>query len=508
MTNMATRLPAPDPEPRRAVPAASDWIGEAPSGQGLRLYLDVLRARFKLVLAIILLTVGSAVFLVVQTPKVYEAETDLLITPIPGDRESLFGLGLVTESGDPTRDAETIAQLITTPSVAERARSRLGVDRPATSLLKDVTAEPVAQSSIVTVTARANDAEFAARLANVFAESAIAVRTERMHSLLDSVIPRLRRQLENLPAGEVRSRENIATRLRDLEALRLLPDPTLHLETRATPPATPVAPRPLLTIAAAIIAGLILSSGVVLGARLLDTRIEREEDLRMYRIPILGRIPRWRRHDPGPLRPDTVPLTARQAFQRLASMLEARTAPGSRSIFVTGPGAAEGKTTTSIQLAGALASNNEQVILIEGDWRRPALAEALGISPPHGLTDVLSGRVGLEDALVDPDGYPGVRVLTRAPGRDSARATVSAEEADRVIRETRLQTSWLIFDGPPLTEAPDWLPVVNRVASVLLVTRLGRTRTRDLAELAELLVENDIIPEGFVVIGGKPRPIY
>lgn len=228
----------------------------------------------------------------------------------------------------------------------------------------------------------------------------------------------------------------------------------------------------------------------------------------MYRIPILGRIPRWRRHDPGPLRPDTVPLTARQAFQRLASMLEARTAPGSRSIFVTGPGAAEGKTTTSIQLAGALASNNEQVILIEGDWRRPALAEALGISPPHGLTDVLSGRVGLEDALVDPDGYPGVRVLTRAPGRDSARATVSAEEADRVIRETRLQTSWLIFDGPPLTEAPDWLPVVNRVASVLLVTRLGRTRTRDLAELAELLVENDIIPEGFVVIGGKPRPIY
>jgi polysaccharide biosynthesis transport protein len=503
---MATRLPAHDPEQERAAPRAVAWIGEAPPSEGLRLYLDILRARFKLVIAIILLTVGSAAFLVAQTPEVYEAEADLLITPIPDNRETLFGLGLVTESGDPTRDAETISQLITTPLVAERVRARLGVERPARSLLRDVSAEPVAQSSIVTVTARANDAEFAARLANVFAESAVAVRTERMHALLDTVIPQLRRQLEGLPPGELRSRESLSGRLRDLETLRLLPDPTLHLETRAAAQENPVAPRPLLTMVAAVLAGLILSSGVVLGSRMLDTRIEREEDLRMYRIPILGRIPRWRRR--GSLRPDAVPPTTRQAFQRLASMLEARSAPGSRSIFVTGAGPAEGKTTTSIQLAGALASGNGEVILIEGDWRRPALADALGLRPPHGLTDVLAGRVELEDALVEADGFPGVQVLTREPGGDAAPATVSAEDADRVIRETRLQTNWLLFDGPPLTDAPDWLPVVNRVASVLLVVRLGRTRTRDLAELADLLVEAGITPEGFIVIGGKPRPIY
>ena len=506
--SMRTTFPAHDLEPARPAPGGADWVREAPPSQGLRLYLDILRTRFKLVLAIILLTVGSAAFLVTQTPKVYEAEADLLITPIPDHRETLFGLGLVTESGDPTRDAETISQLITTPLVAERARARLGVERPARSLLKDVTAEPVAQSSIVTVTARANDAEFAASLANIFAESAVAVRTERMHGLLDSVIPRLRRQLENVPPGEVRSRERLATTLRDLETLRLLPDPTLHLETRAAPPASPVSPRPLLTMIAALLAGLILSSGVVLGSRMLDTRVEREDDLRRYRIPILGRIPRWRRHGRAPLRQEDVPLTTRQAFQRLASTLEARAAPGSRSIFVTGPGPGEGKTTTAIQLAGALAATNEQVILIEGDWRRPALAEALGIAPPHGLRDVLGGRVSLHDALVDVDAFPGVRVLTREPGGDGTFAPVSPEDADRVIRETRLETNWLIFDGPPLTDAPDWLPVVNRVASVLLVVHLGRTRTQDLAELAELLSEHEITPEGFIVVGGKPRPVY
>ena len=506
---MATRLPVHDVEPGRPAPTRPDWIGEAPPTQGLRLYLDILAARYKLVIAIILLTVGTAVFVVAQTPKVYEAEADLLITPIPDTRETLFGLGLVTESGDPTRDAETISQLITTPVVAERVRARLGVERSARSLLKDVRAEPVAQSSIVTVTARANDAEFSAQLANVFAETAIAVRTARMHNLLDSVIPRLRRQLESVPRGELRSREALAGRLRDLETLRLLPDPTLHLETKAAAPESPVAPRPLLTIAAALIAGLILSSGVVLGSRMLDTRIEREEDLRMYRIPILGRIPRWRRRGRSPLRRDAVPTSTAQAFQRLASTLEARTAPGNRSIFVTGSGPTEGKTTTSILLAGTLASGNgnDPVTLIEGDWRRPALAETLGLTPTHGLTDVLSGRVELDDALVGVDGFAGLRVLTREPGGDSPRP-VSAEDADRVIRETRLQASWLIFDGPPLMDSPDWLPVVNRVARVVLVVRLGRTRTRELAELAELLMEYGITPEGFIVIGGKPRPVY
>jgi hypothetical protein len=57
-------------------------------------------------------------------------------------------------------------------------------------------------------------------------------------------------------------------------------------------------------------------------------------------------------------------------------------------------------------------------------------------------------------------------------------------------------------------DSPDWLPVVNRVARVVLVVRLGRTRTRELAELAELLREYGVTPEGFIVIGGKPRPVY
>jgi capsular polysaccharide biosynthesis protein/Mrp family chromosome partitioning ATPase len=501
---------ARETEPGRTVRAAGDWIGEAAPSQGLRFYLDLLRARLGLIVVIVATTVGAATLLVAQTAKVYEAEADLLVTPIPGDNENLFGLGLVTESGDPTRDSETLAQVITTPAVAKRVRTRLRLSQSERSLLKNVSAEPVAQSSIVTITAKANDPTSAARLANSFAEAAIAVRTQRMHALLDSVIPQLRNQLQALPADELRARESLSGKLRDLESLRLLPDPTLHFETRAAAPGSPVAPRPLLTIAGALIAALVLGFGAVLAAHMLDTRIEREEDLRLYRIPVVGRIPRDRRalHHRGPMRPDELSPGTRDAFHRLASSLAARTPPGSRTIFLTGAGPTVGNTTTSINLAAALAALKEHVVLVEGDARRPSLAGVLGLNPGHGLTEVVTGHVALDQALVDADRLPGVRVLAQEPGGESAPTPIAGDHADRLIRGVKQQANWLIFDGPPLNYAPDSLALAKRAASILLVVRLGRTRARDLADLAELLTQQGITPDGFIIISVRPRSIY
>ena len=139
--------------------------------------------------------VALAATYVATTEREYEGAADLLVTPIPRTNTDLFGFGLVSESGDPIRDVETFARLITTPAVAERVRARLGLEGSAGSLLKRVSAEPVAQSSIVTITAKAGSPDAAALMANSFGEAAIAERTARLNAVLDSVIPRLRRQL-------------------------------------------------------------------------------------------------------------------------------------------------------------------------------------------------------------------------------------------------------------------------------------------------------------------------
>jgi non-specific protein-tyrosine kinase len=503
---------APDPYPEPARHVAAEWIGASPPSGGLGLYLVLLRARWLFIALVVAAAVATAAVVVAKTDKLYAAEATVLVTPAPTSNTNLFGLGLVPESGDPTRDAETLAQLITTDAVAQRVRSRLGLRQSARSLLKDVSAQPVAQSSIVTITARAKNADLAARLANTFGEAAIAVRTNRLHALLDSVIPLLRRQLQALGPDETRAADSLSTKLQDLQSLRLLPDPTLHVESPATPASSPVSPRPVLTVAAAFLGALVLGIGAVLGAHLLDTRIGREDDLRRYRIPILGRIPlEPRRKSVGrhaPFRPDELSPSTGEAFHRLASSLAARTENDKPAIFVTGAAPREGKTTIALNLAASLAALGDRVLLIEGDARRPSLARALGLEPGPDLGDVVTARRPLNDAANESDRLPaGLRVIP-ADGADTTAPTpVSPEVADRVIREARLLSSWLVVDSPPLNYAPDLLPLAKRVESVLLVVRLRATRARDLADLAELLAQQGIKPDGFVVVGGK-SPTY
>jgi capsular exopolysaccharide synthesis family protein len=487
--------------------SGTGWVQPPEEQEGLTRYVETLRERLWLVVAAVAITTGVAIAYVVFASKTYEAEADLLITPISSSDTTIQGLPVIVQSSDPTRDVETASRLVTNIDVATRVHDQLGTGQSARSLLEDVTAQPVANSTIVAVKGSAGSPEAARALANAFAEQAVAEQTDAVHKAIQSVLPgieaRVRR--ENLPPTDP-----LRATAAQYQQLLSGPTPDMHLSTPAELPTSPASPRVKLSLAAGLIGGLVLGVLAAFASQALDPRLRREEQLRrLYRLPILARIPKESGRSGQPLSPLNLSPATGEAYRTLRGLLTtSRRGAGTepRAILVTGSSPSEGKTTTAVNLAASLAAAGHSVVLIEADLRRPAIAAALGTRPHSGVVSVLIESVDLRDALVTSPvlgANLGLLLADYEGGWISELFALPA--AGELIAEARKLADYVVIDSPPLTDVIDALPLASYVDDVLLVVRIGKTNLRKLTNLGELLTENGIRPAGFAVIG-TPRP--
>jgi tyrosine-protein kinase len=500
--------------------ADTGWRKPRQAPPNLLRYIETVRERIWLVVGVMVLTLAAATLYLATADKVYEAQSELLVTPVAEDDPALTGLALIRSSSDPSRDVETVARLVTSRAVAAEVRAELSLDESPQDLADSIDASPVAQSNIVVISARENDPELAADIANSFAENAVADRDEKLRVQLKPLLESL--QLRATDASLPRdARVTLTEQLTRLESLEAGGDPTIRFETSAAPPDSPVAPRPALTIAAGLIGGLVLGLGAAFLMQAVDPRLRREEQLReRYGLPILARIPRERkgidpesqgirRSVPVPLGPSSLSPRTLEAYRTLRTMLSAAGVPAEgeggpvgRAILVTGPSPVDGKTTTAINLASSYALAGKRVILIEADFRRPKIAAALKVTPRRGIGDVLLGEASLDDALVSVKPFGDeLRVLPVQKPDDQVSELLSMPTARRLLDSARELADYVVVDSPPLTEVVDTLPLAHCVDDLLLVCRIGGSSLLQLSRLADLLEQNGIEPRGFVVIG-------
>jgi receptor protein-tyrosine kinase len=510
--------------------SGASWRRPQTASSGIERYYRVLRERLGLIVLVTLATTLVAAAYLVVAPDRYKAEADLLVNPASNDDETFGSLPVIRESSDPTRDVETASRLVVSRNVAARVDRELGLDEPPNDFSPDdllgmVTAEPVAQSNIVSVTAEADSPELARDLANGFANGVVAQRDELVRREAAELITRLREEIQTA-ADNGDSTEELNLELAQLQRVEASGDPTLRVETKADAPDEPFSPRPAVTIAAGLLGGLILGIGGAFAMSALDPRLRREEQLReLYSLPILARVPKERRAPTftlgkrrfgiGPrererraLPPGELSAATLESFRTLRTMLAAqrREDGNSRSILVTGPSPSEGKTTTAINLASSLALAGNRVILIEADFRRPTVGEALGVRARVGIGDVLLGNVALEDALVlAPPFGDNLCALLVDRADDWLAEVLSLPAAEALLEDAKRLADYVVLDSPPLTQVIDAMPLARQVDDVVLVTRLGSSNLAQLAHLGDLLDQNGIKPAGFVVVGG-PGP--
>jgi tyrosine-protein kinase len=280
----------------------------------------------------------------------------------------------------------------------------------------------------------------------------------------------------------------------------------------------PISPKPVRTLAFAGVLGLAFGIALAFLREGLDERVRSRSDAEHWLgAPVIATLPKRLRGG----RKSTV-VESRDANPALvasvevlrANLLYAQPLELGRSLLVTSPMPAEGKSLVAANLAYAHALSGADVICVDADLRRPSLHRYFGLErTTGGVSEVFTGQLEIDEALreirltqalartpVDGRGTHGptaaavrdesgegrLRVLTAGAKSGTVRdpgTVVNGERVQYMIDQMSQDADFVIFDGPPLFVA-EVFPLAIKSDRVLIVARQGRT-TREKARSAQ-----------------------
>lgn len=256
--------------------------------------------------------------------------------------------------------------------------------------------------------------------------------------------------------------------------------------TTAVLPQTPSSPNVERLLLMGFVAGIVLAYAVVMLRLRLDTRIRHAQDITSQtEHGLIGTIPRSRDLHSRLHSEDLLRGAVGESLRHLrTNLMFADPDSSPRSVAVTSPQPGEGKSTISALLARALAVRGENVVLVDGDLRRPMVATLFDIDSGVGLTQVLSGAVPLDEALVPTDTH-GLHVLPAGRIPHNPSEVLGSERMRDLIAELA-RDHLVVVDAPPALPVTDAMILAQRVDGLIVVTLMGRSRKEHLKRVLQL----------------------
>jgi succinoglycan biosynthesis transport protein ExoP len=288
----------------------------------------------------------------------------------------------------------------------------------------------------------------------------------------------------------------LLTREKELRVVANSRTNNVRLVDRAQLPTAPSSPNHRRDWAYAVALGLALGLGIAFAIDYLDDTVKTPDDItRRLKLKFLGLVPivAGERH---PLISGPVPHDFGEAYRSIRTALAAQL-PGTsaRVVAVASSQPLEGKTTTAVNIAMALAVGGARVLLIDADMRRPSVHKALRMTNDRGLSQLLAGQARMREVVQrthDPN------LLTITAGRTPANPSeLLASDRMRALL-SGLETGpfdWIIIDTPPVLAVTDAVILAPLVGAVTFVIGAEMTRWR----LAERAVET--------LLGSNPRQV-
>jgi len=412
----------------------------------LRDYIRILRKGWILIAAMALAGIaGGALASILATPT-YVSSTQLFVSVQSSDASSANEL--VQGGTAAQQKVRSYIDVVTSTSVLTPVIEELDLPLTTGELAGQVSAESPTNTVLMNITVEDTDPERAATIAEAVGTSFANVVVNDLES----------------PTGGGPSLVKIAT----IEP--------------ATAAESPSSPRPAFNIAVGLLIGLALGVGAAVLRTTLDTRIHGAHDVEhVTDAPILGGIS----FDPGakkrPLIVSVDPRSPRaESFRAFRTNLQfVNLESTSRCFVMTSSLPGEGKTTTTSNLAIALAETGASVAVVDGDLRLPRLADTMGLEGAVGLTDVLIGRADLADVL-QPWGRGSLMVLPAGRIPPNPSELLGSKAMVSVLESLTKSFDFVLIDAPPLLPVTDAAILSKLTGGAIVVAAAGRTTRNEL----------------------------
>ena len=519
---------------------------QSPAGQtaaplvDLPFYLRAIRRRWPVILALVVVGIGAVFALTPAAKKTsnavqYTATTILLVDG--NSHAASANLGQVS-------------LLATVGDVPKLAASKLDSTESPVALARRVSVKADATTGTVEVTSTGSDARQQMLLANTFADAlnqsltaTAQAKFQQSISAIQSRLNDLQNQIDRIGAQGVTSISNpVLTAQRDalVNQYRIAYDQYQTLAAQGAP----TAPFDVLQRAVAVpttsasfhapggrlsrsliaaVMGLLLGIGLAIVLERVSDHLEAKRDTEeAFGRPVLAEVPRLARPDRARTVLHAVEKPAGSFAEahrmlRTTILLMDRADEDGRGtadrrgyvVMVTSAGAGEGKTTTTANLAVAMAESGRSVLVMSCDFRNPSVHSFFGSPIAPGLTDALGGNVDAPDLrdVIRPTLLRGISVLPSGSPIDNPAEQIAASGRD-LLEQVRGLADVVLIDTAPLLLVSDVAELVPLVDAVVMVARAGVTTEESGRRASELVQRLGGYLLGEVLVGASEPDGY
>jgi capsular exopolysaccharide synthesis family protein len=260
----------------------------------------------------------------------------------------------------------------------------------------------------------------------------------------------------------------------------------------ATAPSDPYEPDTLRNTGLAFLAGLVIGIVAAWVLSRFDSSIRSAHRLHdITDVPNLAVIPRvplgQRRPDDLAAMGDPNSVEA-EAYRTLRTAVEfLLNESGAKVLLVTSPRPGEGKSSVAANLAVVAAQGGRNVVLIDGDLRKPQVHRSFGVRNDRGLSSILTGDAPLNRAVKRLDAEKNLVILPAGPPPPDPAELLLSDRLEKAIEALAKVADLVVIDTPPVLPVTDSTILAQCSDAVLLAATVGLSERGEWVETMERL---------------------